>query len=274
MGVTLAGHHALTAAVRVTNPEGSSPFIILCDHASNHVPKAFGTLGLEPSDLQRHIAWDPGALPVATEMAKSLDAVLVESCVSRLMIDCNRPLDAPDLICETSETTLVPGNAGLSREQRDERIALSWTPFHAAIEKVVGQRLEAGLPVALVSIHSFNPVYKGKPRPWHVGILHDEDLRIAEPLLAHLRRDSSLVVGDNEPYSPADRVYFTLERHGRSRGLACAMIEIRNDEICDGPGQAAWAGRLVEIFTGLGPEGYGLDMARHREQRAASRSSR
>jgi predicted N-formylglutamate amidohydrolase len=235
----------------VTNPGGASPFVFTCDHASNFLPDELGTLGLPVAALSAHIAWDPGALPVARELAAALDATLVESCVSRLAIDCNRPLDAPDLVPAISETTVIPGNENLSAAAREARVALSWQPFHAAIEAVVRERLARGAETRLVSIHSFTPVYKSLHRPWHIGIIHDDDARLAAPLIAALERLRGVTVGINEPYSPADRVYFTLERHARSRGLACAMIEIRNDEIADKAGQSKWAGRLTEIFDTL-----------------------
>ncbi|HTV71317.1 MAG TPA: N-formylglutamate amidohydrolase [Rhizobiaceae bacterium] len=235
-------------AVEVTNRGGKSPFLVICDHASNHVPEPFGTLGLEAADLQRHIAWDPGALPVAKRLAEVLDATLVASCISRLVIDCNRPLDAPDLISALSEATAVPGNENLSDLDRRKRIALSWEPFHAAIEDVIEERLAAGRGTWLLSVHSFTPVYHGKDRPWHVGIIHDDDTSLAAPLIEALLADKELVVGKNEPYSPADRVYFTLEQHGRSRNLPCAMIEIRNDEIEDGSSQRQWGDRLAAIL--------------------------
>lgn len=241
------------APARVTNPDGTSPFVIVCDHASNFVPAAFASLGLSPDDLARHIAWDPGALAVARRMAEALDATLVESCVSRLVVDCNRPLDAPDLISEVSETTRVPGNAGLSASQREARIALAWRPFHEIVAATVERRLAAGRETRLISIHSFTPRYKGVARPWHVGVIHDEDMRLAAPMIAALGRLSGVSVGVNQPYSPADRVYFTLERHARSRDLPCVMIEIRNDEVADGEGQARWGGLLAEIFGRIAP---------------------
>ncbi|RJT38936.1 N-formylglutamate amidohydrolase [Mesorhizobium waimense] len=253
--------------VRVTNPGGSSPFVFTCDHASNFLPAEFGTLGLPAEELSRHIAWDPGALPVARRMAEALDATLVETGISRLVIDCNRPLDAPDLVPPVSETTLIPGNAGLSDKQRAERVALSWRPFHDAIAEIVDKRLARGQETRLVSVHSFTPVYKGKNRPWHIGIIHDEDRRLAAPLIAALQRLSGVTVGVNEPYSPADRVYFTLERHARSRGLACAMIEIRNDEISGEAGQRKWADMLTGIFLDLEPE-----EAKGSRQRAVGKS--
>ena len=152
------------------------------------------------------------------------------------------------------ETTTIPGNAGLSAKQRAQRVELSWQPFHDAIERTVDTRLALGQETRLVSVHSFTPVYKGRNRPWHIGIIHDEDRRLAAPLVAALRRLAGVTVGVNEPYSPADRVYFTLERHARSRGLACAMIEIRNDEISGEAGQRRWADLLTGIFSDLEPE--------------------
>lgn len=237
-------------AVRVSNRHGESPFVLVCDHASNFVPAEYGTLGLPEEDLSKHIAWDPGAAGVAGFMSEMLDATLIESCISRLVIDCNRPLDAPDLIWTISESTLIPGNQNLTAADRKTRVALAYDPFHGAIDEVVNTRLAQGRETRLVAIHTFTPIYKGIQRPWHIGILHDEDLRLAMPLLMELNRDQETIVGDNQPYSPADRVYFTLDRHGRSQGLACVMIEIRNDEVKDTASQEKWARRLAGILAG------------------------
>jgi len=251
----------------VSNRGGPGPFVIVCDHASNHIPARFGTLGLRREDLNRHIAWDPGALGVATALARTLDAPLVESRISRLIIDCNRPLDAPDLIAPISETTAIPGNQGLGEAAREERIALSHRPFHAAIEQLVQDRLAAGLGCRMIAVHSFTPVYRGISRPWHVGVIHDQDVRLAGPLLTALRARPDLTVGDNQPYSPADRVYYTLERHARSRGLPCVMIEIRNDQIVEPASQEEWGSLLGKLLGDIaipqsdeasGPQAVGL----------------
>ncbi len=237
--------------VRVSNVAGSGRYVIVCEHASNWLPSSLGTLGLAASDLERHIAWDPGALPVARTLAGLLDATLVESTVSRLAIDCNRPLDAPDLIAEVSESTVIPGNAGLEAVARQQRIDLSHRPFHDTLGRVIEDRLAQGRPAVVVTIHSFTPIYRGVARPWQIGVIHDEDDRLAAPLLSGLQRMQGFAVGDNEPYSPADRVYYTLERHARPRGLPCAMIEIRNNEIADAAGQHLWAERLAGILSGI-----------------------
>lgn len=238
-------------AVEVINEGGAGTVLLACEHASNALPREFGTLGLEAGDLSRHIAWDPGALPVARAMAGQLDAELVASRISRLVVDCNRPLEAPDLIWEISETTAIPGNRGLSADARRRRVDLAWRPFHDTLEARIAARRIAGRPTVLVTIHTFTPVWKGIDRPWHVGIIHDDDTRVSAPLIAGLRAESGLVVGDNQPYAPSDRVYYTLERHARPFGLPCVMIEIRNDVVADDTGQRRWAGLLSRLLSGI-----------------------
>ncbi|SFJ54015.1 Predicted N-formylglutamate amidohydrolase [Phyllobacterium sp. CL33Tsu] len=235
--------------VRVSNTDGAGPFIILCDHASNHIPEGYGTLGLKPIDLKRHIAWDPGAIGVSMVMSSLLDAPLVESCVSRLIIDCNRPLDAPDLIPSLSESTAIPANAELSEEEKQRRIGISHRPYHSAIEDLARARAAKGLPDPIyVAVHSFTPVYRGIPRPWDIGIIHDADDRIAAPLIAGLEALTQFCVGVNEPYSPADRVYYTLERHASALGFPAVMIEIRNDLITTAQKEMAWGETLSRLL--------------------------
>ena len=235
--------------VRITNPDGLGPCVILCDHASNHVPEGYGTLGLDTVDLTRHIAWDPGALEVSQVMSSVLDAPLVESCVSRLLIDCYRPLDAPDLVPSLSEATTIPANVDLSDAERRQRIALSHAPYHAAIEELARYRQDKGLPDPVyVAVHSYTPVYRGVARPWEIGIIHDADDRIAAPLIDGLKALGQFCVGVNEPYSPADRVYYTLERHASAHALPAVMIEIRNDLITTAQEQKAWGETLSSLI--------------------------
>ncbi|WP_271898210.1 N-formylglutamate amidohydrolase [Candidatus Phyllobacterium onerii] len=235
--------------VRVSNPDGHSQFVILCDHASNYIPDGFGTLGLDPDDLQKHIAWDPGALGVSQILSRELDAPLVESCLSRLIIDCNRPLAAPDLVPSLSEVTTIPGNVDLDEAAKSQRAALSHKPYHAAIEMLAHERASKGLPDPIyVAVHSYTPVYRGVERPWHVGIIHDDDDRVAAPLIAGLQILKQFNVGINQPYSPADRVYYTLERHASAFGLPAVMIEIRNDLIATPSEERAWGVMLSRLL--------------------------
>lgn len=251
MGITRGTLAAPDGAVEVINGQGRGRIVLACDHASNFVPPGYGTLGLDPVEFERHIAWDPGALGVSRTMASLLDAPLVASRISRLVIDCNRPIEAPDLIPALSETTRIPGNENLGAEERERRIALAHEPFHAAIDALLQQRAADGLESWLVSVHSFTPIYRDVSRPWQIGIIHDQDERLAGPLIDRLRAVAGLNVGVNQPYSPADRVYYTLERHARARAIPCAMIEIRNDEIKDDEPQRKWGEQLAGIFSDL-----------------------
>jgi predicted N-formylglutamate amidohydrolase len=239
----------------VENGAGAGPFVLLCDHASNRIPDEYHSFGFAADQLGMHIAWDPGALAVARLLSAKLDAPLFWPDASRLVIDCNRPLDAASLIVVESEGRPVPANRGLSAEERARRIARIHVPYHDAIDACLARRRAAGLATILIAVHSFTPVYLGTARPWQVGIVFDEDARMANALIGQLTADPVLTVGSNEPYAPADLVYYTVSRHARPHGLPAAMIEIRNNEIADAEGQKAWADRLTDILlatqTGL-----------------------
>lgn len=237
--------------VREENMDGAGPFVVLCDHASNRLFPEYGSLGLPPDALLTHIAWDPGALPVSRRLSAMLDAPLLWPDASRLIVDCNRDPQAPDLIVAESEGRAVPRNSGLDQKERVRRLDAIHVPYHHAIDRCIDRRLSAGRATALVAVHSFTPVYRGRSRPWDVGIVFDDDRRLSDPLIAGLKADPKLEVGANEPYSPADRVYYTLTRHARRRGLPAVMIEIRNDLIAGEPGQKAWADRLGAILASL-----------------------
>jgi predicted N-formylglutamate amidohydrolase len=235
--------------VLVTNARGASPFVILCDHASNRIPERYGDLGLTATERLSHIAWDPGALAVSRELSSLLDAPLVESTVSRLIIDCNRALDAPDLIWTLSERTRIAANEDLSAEERDFRIASYHRPYHGAIDVLLEARRHAGRETVVVCLHSCTPVYHGKPRPWPIGLIHGRDQRFTGRLrdaLAAERPD--LNIGWNEPYAALNGVTLTLEKHGDGRGLEATMIEIRNDEILAPDGVSEWAHLLARCL--------------------------
>jgi predicted N-formylglutamate amidohydrolase len=224
--------------------------IVLCDHASNALPGAYGTLGLPPAELTRHIAYDPGAAAVTRALAKRLNAPAVLSGFSRLLIDPNRGEDDPTLIMRLSDGAVVPGNATVDAEERARRIARYHAPYHAAIERACEAAFAVKKPPALVSIHSFTPVWRGVARPWQVGVLWDKDPRLAVPLIERLAADASLTVGDNEPYHGALK-NDCLYRHATAGGLAHALIEIRQDLIADEAGVAEWSVRLATILAEL-----------------------
>jgi predicted N-formylglutamate amidohydrolase len=239
--------------VVMENPEGTGPFVILCDHASNRIPDEYKSFGFADDALETHIAWDPGALAVSRRLSALLDAPLLWPDVSRLVIDCNRPIDASSLIVIESEGRPVAANRNLSDAQRAERIKRIHAPYHDAIDACLKRRLAGGMEPALVAVHSFTPVYLGKSRPWEIGIVFGDDRRLADDFIRGLQADPALTVGVNQPYAPADQVYYTVERHAGPRGLPAAMIEIRNDEIDDAEGQRRWADRLADILIAAKP---------------------
>jgi predicted N-formylglutamate amidohydrolase len=236
-------------AVLVTNARGGSPFVLVCDHASNRLPPRYGTLGLSPIERVSHIAWDPGALAVSRRLADTLDAPLVQSTVSRLVIDCNRELEAPDLIWTLSERTRIAANENLDAEERRYRIDHVHRPYHASIETLLEARRYAGQETILVCVHSFTPVYHGVKRPWPIGLIHGRDQRYTRALFDALKaHDPEMNVGWNEPYAALSGVTLTLERHGDARGLEATMLEIRHDEILEPAGVRFWTDRLAQCL--------------------------
>jgi predicted N-formylglutamate amidohydrolase len=221
--------------------------VLLCDHAGNALPPAYGTLGLPADQLGRHIAYDIGAAAVTRAMAAALDVPAVMTRYSRLLIDPNRGRDDPTLIMRLSDGAVVPGNRHLDEAERERRTRLYYEPYHRAVDGVIDACIAAGVPPAILSIHSFTESWKAVPRPWHVGILWDEkDGRLAQPLLDRLYAEGDLIVGENEPYA-GQLEGDCLWQHGTCRGLVNAIVEIRQDLIRDAQGQAQWAQRLCRI---------------------------
>lgn len=227
--------------VVLVNSAGPSRCVLLCEHASNRLPKALGTLGLPESDLQRHIAWDIGAEPVARRLSGLLDAPLVLQRYSRLAYDCNRPPESAEAMPEISETTPIPGNRNLSPGDRLARTMEIYRPFHGAVADLLDRRAAERLDSLVVSIHSFTPVYRGVARAVELGLLHDRDTRLSAQLLGSFPGVDARL---NEPYGPEDGVLHTLNLHAAPRGLRHVMIEIRNDRISTERGQQEWAERL------------------------------
>jgi predicted N-formylglutamate amidohydrolase len=236
-------------AVVVTNARGASPFVIVCDHASNRIPPRYGDFGLTATERLSHIAWDPGALAVSRLLSDMLDAPLVEATFSRLIIDPNRDLDAPDLIWTLSERTRIAANENISDEERAFRIANYHRPFHGAIDMLLEARRHAGQETIVVCMHSFTPVYLGQARPWPIGLIHGQDERFTRRFRDALAAEKpELNIGWNEPYAALNGVTLTLEKHGDGRGLEATMIEIRHDEILEPAGVTLWSNRLAQCL--------------------------
>jgi predicted N-formylglutamate amidohydrolase len=235
---------------RIIGGRANAGLILLCDHAGNAIPSPYGTLGLPPAQLKRHIAYDIGAAQVTMSLAAALGVPAVMTRYSRLLIDPNRGADDPTLIMRLSDGAVIPGNRRLDEAERERRTRLYYAPYHRAIDSVIDQCLASGVPPMLLSIHSFTESWKDRPRPWHVGVLWDNDLRLAKPLLDGFYAEGDLIVGDNEPYS-GQLEGDCLWQHATCRGLVNALIEIRQDLIRDAAGQEAWGLRLARIVQAI-----------------------
>ncbi len=232
-------------AAIVVGDHAKSPFVIVCEHAGQAIPEALGDLGLSATELQSHIAWDPGAAQLAEFLAKKLDATLIKQRYSRLVYDCNRPPSSKDAMRTLSENTKIPGNDNISDEEKHWRTKHIYQAFHRAVSEQLNQRSN---PV-MITIHSFTPVYGGQHRAVDIGILHDQDSRLADAMLSQKYFDDGILVRRNEPYGPQDGVTHTLNKHGQERQILNVMIEIKNTLIADNQSQRHYADQLAKTIT-------------------------
>jgi predicted N-formylglutamate amidohydrolase len=232
------------SAFEIVNIDGDSDYVLVCDHASNRVPRYLNNLGLTADQLDDHIGWDPGAAEVARILSKNLNAPLVLSGYSRLVIDCNRPLQSVQSIPEQSAGVLVPSNQNISEEERALRVNNLFHPYHHAVTQLLESRKNR--TTLFLSIHSFTPVLNNLPRPWNIGVSFWRNNHFAKNLIDVLRQSKAIVVGDNEPYAIDAEFDYAIPVHGEARGLPSAMIEIRQDGIRTSEGIAEWAKRITQ----------------------------
>ncbi len=236
--------------VSILNPESTRGVLLIADHAGNAVPAAMAGLGLENDDLARHIAWDPGAARVATELSRRWTAAAVLSRYSRLIVDPNRPLGDASSMPMVSDHTVVPANQAITDEERQRRAALFYWPYHRAISEQIARLRRIGAGPLLVSLHSFTPDFNGEDRPWHIGIMSATDRRLGNGLIARLRETTDLLIGDNEPYSGVEYGY-TLKVQAGSQGLANVQIEIRQDLLIGDAAVLDWVDVLDQVLSPL-----------------------
>ena len=245
------------APFTVHNAQGASPIVLIADHAGQRIPARLDNLGLPQAEVDRHIGWDIGIAGVTGRLSGLLDAFAILQTYSRLVIDCNRPLQAPGSIVTVSDGTVVPGNQALDDAAKTARALEIFAPYHTRITQELDRRsTDAQLAASsqapvLVSMHSFTPVFAAFERPWHAGILYHRDARLAHALLAALRAEPGLEVGDNEPYAVSDDSDYAIPVYGEQRGLLHVELEIRQDLITHEAGQQQWAERLARILPRL-----------------------
>lgn len=233
----------------VEQPDGTSDFVLVCDHAGRAIPKRLGSLGITDAELATHIAWDLGVADTSRALARRLDAFLITQTYSRLVIDCNRPPTSPQSIVTLSERTSIPGNERLSDSDRQQRIDAIFRPYHARITEELDRRAAAGRRAILVTMHSFTPVYMEQARSLHCGVLYLHETRLAHQMLRLLREEPGLNVGENAPYAASVATDYALVVHGEQRGLHCVELELRQDLIATPTDHDQWAARLERVFA-------------------------
>jgi predicted N-formylglutamate amidohydrolase len=233
----------------VIREQGRSAVLLIGDHAGNSIPSSLGDLGVAPSDLRRHIAWDIGVRALGEALSTELDATFICQSFSRLVIDCNRDPRSSDSVVESSDGTLIGGNAGLGANAREERRVAIHEPYHQAIASEAERRRSRGASPVLVALHSFTPALGGAERPWQLGLLHDAgDTTLSHALLGRLRREPQLCVGDNEPYRMNGTDY-TIPRHAYPAGAHYLEVEFRQDLLPDREHACLWATRFARWLT-------------------------
>jgi len=235
-------------APRILRPRAAGRFVLLCDHASSYIPAELHDLGLPASELARHIAWDVGAAGVTEALSEILDAPAILCTTSRLVIDCNRHLDAADLIPEVSDGTSIPGNLHLGAAARAARIERWFRPYHDAVESILLEREARGAPSIVISIHSMTPSLAGCVRPWQIALSIHLDRSLADPVLAALRQPGDITVGDNQPYDLDPELDYSIPFHALRRKLPHLQVEFRQDEISDAASQHRWALRFAQTL--------------------------
>jgi predicted N-formylglutamate amidohydrolase len=233
------------APFEIVRPDARSDFLITCDHAGRAIPRMLGDLGVGAQALHTHVASDLHVAELGRLLAERLDALAILHNYSRLVIDVNRPLSSPESMVVHSEHTRVPGNEQLSAEARALRADTLFWPYHQRIADELDRRARAGRATVLVALHTFTPVYLSIARAMQVGVLYGRDARLAHRMLALLRADAALTVGDNQPYAMCDESDYTAVVHGERRGLLHVELEVRQDLLAEVPARTAWAERLA-----------------------------
>ena len=255
------------APFRIENPKGKAQCVIVCDHASNRIPAALGTLGLSKAERDMHIAWDPGTEHIGRYLGEKLDAPAYFATYSRIVVDVNRGANSPECMREVYDHVSVPGNQKLSRSAKKQRVDEIFNPYHKNLAALIARfRKKKRIP-AIVSIHSFTPEMDGYKRPWHIGVLWNKEDDIALKLIENLRQQNpGMIVGENEPYSlKAENLSKnTIGTHAENTGLPYVIVEFRQDLVKTKRDALKWGKIFLDALAPIlaDPDTYRLYRAR------------
>ncbi len=247
------------SAASLVNPDNSAPIVLVCEHASSFIPTSLNNLGLADEHRYSHAVWDIGAKRLAENLSALLNAPLVLSNYSRLVYDCNRPIESDTAVPSRSETITIPGNEGLSLDAIKERYELAYVPFHNLLRSTIDSQrsrctntqtaAEAEAPIVLITLHSFTPVYFGQERRVELGLIHDKDATFASLMNEASPDITGLATDLNEPYDANDGVTHTLKLHATPANLPHVMIEVRNDLLANEDNIATIADTLGQLIS-------------------------
>ena len=239
---TIAKEIFAVPAFEVQNEAAEFPCLFVCEHASNYIPPAYMKLGLSLADIETHIGWDLGARDLLDHLSKELMCTTVSCNYSRLLIDCNRPLEVESIIPTVSEHYKVPGNTNIGHQERQIRSDSIYKPFHAAVESQVLRLTEKHTQLPIIGIHSFTPVFHGEKRPWEFSLMWKQESPFISALIEHFQNhEIKDVVGYNEPYSVEAIRAHTTEHYTDVHKLPAAIFEVRQDLLSDQAGIERWS---------------------------------
>ncbi|CAK7192282.1 hypothetical protein COMNV_00473 [Commensalibacter sp. Nvir] len=236
--------------VIVLNEHSISPFVFVCDHAGNAIPKKLEYLGLTLENINEHIAIDKGIREVGGLLSSELKACFIMQSYSRLVIDCNRSVDHPNLIVKKSDGKKIPGNMAISPEEKTLRLNEIYYPYHHTISSILIKRKKLNFPSLLISLHSFTKklMKDDVPRPWHIGVLHDKNNQFSLIFKKHLKNKYSFPIGDNKPYALSDENDYTIPFHSQETSIPYLELEIRQDLIETMEQQQVWSNQLKNVL--------------------------
>ena len=232
---------------QILNEQARVGVILLCDHASNHIPAGYENLGLDDEYLDEHNAWDIGMAEITRRIAKMMKVPAVLAPVSRLVIDCNRGPDDPTLVPRVSDGINIPVNNDMGAAQIAARRKTYWEPFHQAADAIVKAHLDDGIVPLVIGMHSFTPSMDGEDRPWGISFLWNKDPRLAQAMIGWMERETDLVVGDNVPYSGRE-LYYTMQTHGADHGCPQTTLEVRQDLVLGKGMLDQWAALIADAI--------------------------
>lgn len=226
------------------------PVVLLCEHAFRRLPPGVRAAPADRAPLADHWGWDPGAWALTRELSRRLDAPAIGGRWSRLWLDLNRHVADPTLVLREAGGVELSFNRDLDAAEIRHRVDTVHAPYHEAADRLVrAARLDGRRPLVL-AVHSFTPVWDGRPRAFELGVLFDRHERAARALMRGLAAGGARVRA-NRPYSGRHGMMYAADRHGEHHRLVNLELEI-NQGLFREPGAAArWGATVADALAAI-----------------------